>query len=835
MPHISEKSIVYSPSLHEFQEGGINCFLDEERPHWAAVDSRGAEILRRLDGTRTVGDLVAWYASEKKLEAGKAWLHVHDFLQGCLRSGFLSEAPFKRSVYEGRQRYAAPTGLHELWLHTNNSCNLACTHCLVNSGPGETPGLAPEALLAVVREAVALGVERFYLTGGEPFLRPDIEILLRAITEEAGREAIVLTNATLFRGPRGNRLSSLSRQRVRFQVSVDGARPETNDPIRGAGTFVKALDGAKLLADLGFDVSLTTVVTRENLSELPELTRHTAQSGAKSQHLMWSHRRGRAAQSDNGFFPETADILVALMETADEAARQGVALDNLEAARRRVNGPPGVKYDLGNAGWDSLCVYADGVVYPSAALADHPPLACGRLGDTGLSEIFASSPILERFREASLARRSQALSDPFRFLTGGGDLEHAYFFSADERGEGDLSAPDPYYPIAVALARRAIREIAETKRAGRNRRSGYDPPALYHSMGDGSIACGLADGVAAEMPVLTLHSNCVLSFDVDKPRELVRDFYGKAAEEPNLELCCPTKFDPADVGHIPTAVVERFYGCGSPVSLADLREGEAFLDLGSGAGIDVFIAAKRVGPSGRAIGVDMTDPMLAIANENRPIVAGNLGYDCTEFRKGFLEAIPADDRSVNVVTSNCVVNLSPDKEKVFAEIWRVLKDNGRVVIADIVSEGEVPPHLKTNPELWGECTVGALTAEGFVAGLESAGFYGIEILRKTYWKSIEGHPFSSMTVRGWKFEKTAGCAFRGQRAIYLGPAKALLDEEGHTFPRGLAVEICTDTAAKLTAPPYAGTFRVIEPEGDDGSLEASARSRPDDPCAPGCC
>ena len=833
MPHISEKTVVHPPVLHAFQEQDIDYFLDEEAPHWIATDGRGAEILRQLDGLRDVGDLTAWYASEKRLEAGKAWLHVHDFLQGCLRSGFLSEAPFERSVYEGRSRYTAPTGLHELWLHTNNSCNLACTHCLVNSGPGETPGLAPEALLAVVREAIGLGVERFYLTGGEPFLRPDLEGLLRAITE-AGREAIVLTNATLFRGPRGSFLATLSRERVKFQVSVDGARPETNDPIRGAGTFVKALDGAKLLADLGFDVSLTTVVTRENLSELPELTRYAATTGAKSQHLMWSHRRGRAAQSGNGFFPETEDILVALMETADEAARQGIALDNLEAARRRVNGPAGIKYDLGNAGWDSLCVYADGAVYPSAALADHAPLVCGRVTETPLSAIFETSPILARFRDATLARRNQALADPFRFLTGGGDLEHAYFFSADDRGEGDLSAPDPYYPIAVALARRAMRETAEAKRAARNRRSGYDPPALYCAMGDGSIACGLADGAAAEMPVLTLHSNCVLSFDVDKPRELVRDFYGKAAEQPKPELCCPTKFDPAEVGHIPAAVIERFYGCGSPVSLADLREGEAFLDLGSGAGIDVFIAAKKVGPTGRAIGIDMTDPMLAVANENRPIVAEKLGYDSTEFRKGFLEAIPADDRSVNVVTSNCVVNLSPDKEKVFAEIWRILKDNGRVVIADIVSEGEVPPHLKTNPELWGECTVGALTAEGFVAGLERAGFYGIEVLKKSYWKSIEGHPFYSMTVRGWKFEKTAGCVFRGQRAVYLGPGKAFMDEEGHTFPRGFEVEVCTDTATKLSHAPYAGTFNVIEPE-DDGALEAGVGCAPGDPCAPGCC
>ena len=249
--------------------------------------------------------------------------------------------------------------------------------------------------------------------------------------------------------------------------------------------------------------------------------------------------------------------------------------------------------------------------------------------------------------------------------------------------------------------------------------------------------------------------------------------------------------------------------------MTDLSAGETFLDLGSGAGIDVFIAAKKVGAAGRAIGVDMTDPMLSVANENRPIVAATLGFDVAEFRKGFLESIPADDRSVDVVTSNCVVNLSPDKPKVFSEIWRILKDHGRVVIADIVSDRDVPPHLKTNAELWGECTVGALTGEGFVAALEKGGFYGVEVLKKSYWKSIEGHPFYSMTVRGYKFEKTAGCVFRGQRAVYLGPGKAFVDEEGHQFPRGLEVEVCTDTASKLGRRPTRGRSTFSSRTGID--------------------
>ena len=230
MPHLTEKSIVYAPPLHAFRDADMDFFLDEEAPHWVAVDSRGAEILRRLDGRTSFGALVSWYAARMSLEAGKAWLHVNDFLQPCLRSGFLSLQPFARPAYAGRSAHAAPRGLRELWLHTNNSCNLACTHCLVNSGPGESPGMRGAEWRRVIAEALELGVERFYMTGGEPFLRPDIDDLIRLIAEDSSRELIVLTNATLFRGPRGAALDTFSRDLVKFQVSVDGARPERLRP-----------------------------------------------------------------------------------------------------------------------------------------------------------------------------------------------------------------------------------------------------------------------------------------------------------------------------------------------------------------------------------------------------------------------------------------------------------------------------------------------------------------------------------------------------------------------------------------------------------------------------
>jgi len=278
--------------------------------------------------------------------------------------------------------------------------------------------------------------------------------------------------------------------------------------------------------------------------------------------------------------------------------------------------------------------------------------------------------------------------------------------------------------------------------------------------------------------------------------------------------------------------VERFYGCGSPVSAASPQKGETLVDLGSGAGIDCFIAARRVGSGGRVFGIDMTDQMLTVARESQPRVAAALGYDNVEFHKGILEQIPLEGASADIVTSNCVINLSPDKPAVFREIWRVLRDGGRTVIADIVADGEVPPPMRADGQLWGECISGALSEDGLLAALERAGFYGISVLKKTFWREVEGTRFYSVTVRGFKFEKKAGCRYIGQYAVYLGPMKSVTDEEGHLFPRGIPVEVCSDTATKLAAAPYASAFAVIEGEAGSASFSSG-----EDCCGPdgNCC
>ncbi len=801
------RSELHMPPLHVFREDGVSYVIDSEAPNWAAVDEPGRVLIDWIanDGhAPTCGQLVTRYAERYQLEIGKAWVHVHDFLQALSTAGLVAEQPFSREPYPGRAALVRPDGLRELWIQINNACNLTCSHCLVSSGPGQERGLATDQLKAVLDRAIQLGLERLYLTGGEPLLRKDLSTLIGAATDR-GVEVIVLTNATVLQGPVLGGVRALTRDLVRFQISVDGATATTNDAIRGVGSFEKARAGAAHFANLGFDVSLSTVVTQKNLPELVHLPALARSVGAKSQHLMWSHKRGRAAGVENGFFPPVGDILAAVMKTVEVAAAEGVDLDNLESIKRRVNGVPGIKFDLGNGGWDSLCLYVDGTVYPTAALVGEPLLQCGNTMTQDLGWIFECSPVVHELRGLTVANKPAVRDDPFRFLSGGGDWEHAWWAHRDPLGE------DPYHCITNALIRHVMTTLAAEKRSRRNRHSGYDAPRVLHAMGEGAIACGTADGVLAERPVLTLHSNCVLSFDVDKPRSKVREFYGEAAERPQAELCCPTKYDSSAIDHIPQDVLDRFYGCGSPITQGAPQQGDVVVDLGSGAGIDVFIAAKLVGPAGKAIGIDMTQEMLAVANANKPRVAAALGYDVTEFRKGFLEDIPVASRSVDLLTSNCVINLSPDKPRVFEEMWRILKDHGRIVVSDIVSGRDVPPHLKVNPELWGECLVGALTQEQFLSRLEQAGFYGVTVLGRTYWKDVEGYPFFSLTVSGYKFEKKSGCVFAGHRAVYLGPGKALVDEEGHLFPRNEPYEVCTDTVAKLTRRPYRDMFAILEP------------------------
>lgn len=837
-------AVYKTPEYVELETAQEVVLLDPEKPQWIATDRRGRDIARLFNGERTMKDIVARYQERYLVDPVKAYVDVNTFLEDALRAGFILRKMSRNgdhlsllpAPYPGREAYLKNAALKELWLHTNNVCNLTCRHCLVSSSPRGGRGLSFEKLCAVIEEAYSLGVRRFFFTGGEPFARPDIFELIHEVLHRPETELVILTNATLLTKERLEKFKDISRERLHLQVSLDGASEDMNDSVRGKGTHKKILQGVRNLISIGFKPTLTTVITSANAEDIPGMPALVKSLGLSRLHLLWLHKRGRALDF-NDLSLSTPELVGVVAKTLKVTHALGVEIDNFGKVLARIQNTPGEKFDLSTAGYESLCVYSDGQVYPSAALANIPELACGSILEDSLESIYKNSLVLKSFREASVLIKDVCQNCHLKFICGGGDIEHSYYYSSDDPKQRTILGEDPYCDIHKFLYMQAFHKVI-SEGQGTNLRSGFTSPFIIRSMGDAlkNNAGKNGNGTSASRPVHLSHSECVLTFRAYEGRKKVQQFYKKAAVTPQAELCCPTKYDPADVGHIPQDVLDRFYGCGSPVALAQLKEGETFLDLGSGAGIDVFTAAKKVGALGRAIGVDMTDEMLAVAAECKNIVAQNLGYDNTAFYKGYLEDLPVSDKSVDCITSNCVINLSVNKGKVFSEMWRALKDNGRIVVSDIVSEKPLSVTIHSNPKLWGECIGGALTENEFIALLKKLGFYGIETLKKTFWKTVEGYNVFSVTVRGYKFEKKAGCTYAGQYAVYQGPFEAVVDEEGHFFPRGQKVEICTDTFEKLSHPPYQFSFVLLDAdESVKKNWEKNLKEEKGVGCTPGCC
>jgi SAM-dependent methyltransferase len=333
-------------------------------------------------------------------------------------------------------------------------------------------------------------------------------------------------------------------------------------------------------------------------------------------------------------------------------------------------------------------------------------------------------------------------------------------------------------------------------------------------------------------------------------REVLRRYSGAAAEA-EQGLCCPTQSDPSLLSWLPSEIVQKDYGCGDPSHY--VYEGETVVDLGSGSGKIAYILSQRVGAAGRVIGVDFNDEMLALARRYSGEIGERLGYQNVSFVKAKIQDLALDlelveqwlsahpinsfeqmgefeatcERlrsgrplipiaSVDVVVSNCVLNLvrAEDKQKLFAEIFRVLKRGGRAVISDIVCDEDPTPYILSDPKLWSGCIAGAFREDRFLEAFEAAGFYGIEILSRSAqpWQVIDGIEFRSMTVRAFK-GKEGPCLERNQAVIYKGPWNQVRDDDNHVFYRGLRMAVCDKTFKIMTNPagPYAEEMFAVSP------------------------
>lgn len=321
---------------------------------------------------------------------------------------------------------------------------------------------------------------------------------------------------------------------------------------------------------------------------------------------------------------------------------------------------------------------------------------------------------------------------------------------------------------------------------------------------------------------------------LDSKTDTVRAVYADAAARP-AGLCCPQSYRPELTSHIPKQAFDHNYGCGSPLLKAGAKAGETVVDLGSGVGIDCFVAARMVGAQGKVIGVDMTDAMLEQAAHFNRSVAAELGYDVVEFRKGVIEQLPVEDNSVDLVISNCVLNLSLQQETVMKEIHRILRPGGRLVISDIVVDRPIAEADRANEQLWAECYTGAIPVNQLVSSYESLGFLGLTQLDESSWEKVGGYHFGSITLRAYKLpsSRQSGCVYGGHAAIYLGPYASVKDEEDHDFVRFTPTEVCNATAARLRMQPYSESFLVLDiPELAKAAPAAGCGCAPGVACAP---
>jgi ubiquinone/menaquinone biosynthesis C-methylase UbiE len=339
-----------------------------------------------------------------------------------------------------------------------------------------------------------------------------------------------------------------------------------------------------------------------------------------------------------------------------------------------------------------------------------------------------------------------------------------------------------------------------------------------------------------------------MAYDLDV-ENAVRERYGAAANAKEDALCCPVEYDPQYLKILPLEIIERDYGCGDPSKF--VKKGETVLDLGSGGGKICYIAAQITGAEGKVIGVDANTEMLALANKYLAEIGEKIGYENVEFRYGRIQDLRLDlnlvdeylkenpiksvsdlanyeafcakiraekplveDDSIDVILSNCVLNLvqPADKERLLAEMFRVVKKGGRVAISDIVADEDVPEHLQQNPELWSGCISGAFREDSFLEAFERAGFYGMEIVRRDSnpWRVVEGIEFRSVTLVAYK-GKQGACRERNQAVIYKGPWKKVFDDDGHFLERGARMAVCDKTFRIYSREPYANQIIAVEP------------------------
>jgi len=744
-PQVSSKSFIEQKGWQSIALQNAVLLIQPEIPDWIVVSKEAATLLDKEQC-----DTSDWYTRKRLEEA------------------LTIESP---TFYQGRHSVLKLGQLKECWFHLTDNCNLSCRHCLFAASPAKSRRIDPKLLQKTVDEALALGCKLFSFTGGEPFLYPGfLPFLQDLLRKNLDCHAAILTNGMLL-SQSVDVLKNMDR--LHLQVSLDGLEA-SHDRLRGTGSYAKLIGNLQSLQKANIPFTLSVAVSTENIDDLPKLIELASTLGAASIHLLYHFIRGKGSEEQ---FISPSAIYPKLREAWLLADTLGLQIDNIETLRSQVFSTPGTRYDLSNTGWESVAIGPDGVVYPSPALVAMEQCDCGNL-DAGLAEVWNNSSLLQEIRKSSLLSSAEYMANPLKFLVGGGDIDHSLMHA------GKLVGHDPYVGLYNQIALQLIEDQASLYST--------KGQAIQLRMGDVRHDC-LEEGEEGTDVALT-HCNCLISLASDTGHSSVREFYGQAALTANKDIINPLAPAQKEAVFVPDSVKEHSYGCGSPVTDGAPQKGEVLVDLGSGGGVECFMASESVGKSGKVFGIDMTDEMLQLANGAKTEVTQRLGYQNVEFKKGFLEQIPLAENLADVVISNCVINLSPDKRMTYQEIYRILKPGGRLVVSDIVTDIAIPTQIKNNVRYRGECLGGAMQQEELVAMMEAAGFVSIRFIKRFPYRQVENMDFFSLTYEAIKPETVLG---EQVQAVYRGPHGAIYTGSGTLLLKGRVTTIPAQEASLL--------------------------------------
>ncbi len=652
------KKVSISPGgegdLVHLERGALHLFLDPEAPNWASTNKTGAEIMEKM-GSSSKEEIAKEMAKKWGINLDHAVRDCEEFLHTLKDIQFPLDKS-DNSIYPGRGSLLECGKLEELWIYTNVSCNLRCSHCFVSAGGSGKDELSTDEIKALVREAESLGAFRFYLTGGEPFLRKDIFELIRYVLRDGKNQLIVLSNGTLLDKETVSGLKPFRKKNLNLQISIEGPNKETNDFIRGKGSFERAVKGIKNLVKIGVAPIVTTTVTKKNLQEILQIPDLLHPLGVKNLHVLWLHNRGRAK--------DRADLLIDAAKLKDtmrrllrKSKKMGIVVDNEISYKARVRSKRGRKQDLCNSCYEMLSVDSNGDVYPCAPLNGETSFLCGSVRKGSLREIWEESKMAKAVRELSVSKKEDCRACDLRYICGGGCFCQSYYAGKRKDFE-DVYSTDPYCNTHRELIYDVLWDLSTP---GKIRQvDGYEKPVIYRSMEERLPTCAVPSKRVKDFSfeVGTFHCSCVLAIDNEEGDNALRSnghrqhrdaCFNELAHEYEDWLISP-------IGEAYDELAKE-----AVFESIKIREGEHILDAGCGTANYSLNLAKL---GARVVGADASEWMLRIGIKNAR--RENLNID---FKHAELENLPFQDESFDSVLCVNVLEFSEDPQSAMKEIF----------------------------------------------------------------------------------------------------------------------------------------------------------------------